>query len=69
MAHIRKSYNDLEEKLREEKQAYYNRVQAQCPVFHVNQAEKMLRYLQSGLNQLSGREFDQSVKLLEQLMK
>lgn len=44
-------------------------LQAQCPVFHVNQVEKILRYLQSGLNQLTGREFDQSVKLLEQLMK
>lgn len=26
MAHIRKSYNDLEEKLREEKQTYYDKV-------------------------------------------
>lgn len=40
----------------------------QCPVFHVSQMEKMLQYLQSSANHLSGREFDRSVKLLEKLM-
>lgn len=44
-------------------------LRAQCPVFHVSQTEKMLRYLQSGTNCLSERAFDKSVKLLEQLMK
>lgn len=41
----------------------------ECPVFHVNQAKQMLRYLYSGATHLSNRELNQAVKLLEQLMK
>ena len=41
----------------------------ECPVFHVNQAKQMLRYVYSGATHLSNRELNQAVKLLEQLMK
>ena len=40
-----------------------------CPVFHVNQTQQLLRYLQSGTMHLSGETLDRVVKHLEQLME